>query len=49
MKINKVIETCIYSSDLESMKKFYVDIVGLSVIQEESDKLIFLKAARACY
>jgi catechol-2,3-dioxygenase len=47
MKINKVIETCIYSSDLESMKKFYVDIVGLSVIQEESDKLIFLKAGKS--
>ena len=26
MKINKVIETCIYSSNLESMKKFYVEI-----------------------
>jgi catechol-2,3-dioxygenase len=47
MKINKVIETCIYSSDLESMKKFYVEIVGLSVIQEETDKLIFLKAGKS--
>jgi catechol-2,3-dioxygenase len=47
MKINKVIETCIYSSDLESMKKFYVGILGLSVIQEEEDKLIFLKAGKS--
>jgi catechol-2,3-dioxygenase len=47
MKINKVIETCIYSSDLESMRKFYVEIVGLSVIQEETDKLIFLKAGKS--
>jgi catechol-2,3-dioxygenase len=47
MKINKVMETCIYSSDLESMKKFYVEIVGLSVIQEETDKLIFLKAGKS--
>ena len=47
MKINKVIETCIYSSDLESMKKFYVEIVGLSVIQEETGKLIFLKAGKS--
>jgi catechol-2,3-dioxygenase len=46
MKINKVVETCIYSSDLESMKKFYVGILGLSVIQEE-DKLIFLKAGKS--
>ena len=47
MKINKVIETCIYSSNLESMKKFYVEILGLSVIQEEADKLIFLKAGKS--
>jgi catechol-2,3-dioxygenase len=47
MKIKKVIETCIYSSDLESMKKFYVDTLGLSVIQEEGDKLIFLKAGKS--
>src|SRR5215204_2294806 len=47
MKINKVVETCIYSSDLESMKKFYVGILGLSVIQEEGDKLIFLKAGKS--
>jgi catechol-2,3-dioxygenase len=47
MKINKVVETCIYSSDLESMKKFYVGILGLSVIQEEEGKLIFLKAGKS--
>ena len=47
MKINKVVETCIYSSDLESMKNFYVGILGLSVIQEEGDKLIFLKAGKS--
>jgi catechol-2,3-dioxygenase len=46
IKINKVVETCIYSSDLESMKKFYVGILGLSVIQEEGHKLIFLKAGK---
>ena len=46
MKINKVIETSIYSSDLESMKKFYSGILGLSIIQEERDKLLFLKAGK---
>jgi catechol-2,3-dioxygenase len=48
MKINKVIETCIYSSDLRSMKKFYVGILGLSIIhEEEEDKLIFMKAGKS--
>jgi catechol-2,3-dioxygenase len=47
MKIKKVVETCIYSSDLESMKNFYAGILGLPVIQEEQDKLIFLKAGKS--
>jgi catechol-2,3-dioxygenase len=47
MNINKVIETCIYSFDLESMKRFYVDILGLLPIEEERDKLIFLKAGKS--
>jgi catechol-2,3-dioxygenase len=47
MNINKVIETCIYSSDLDSMKKFYVDILGLSPVEEERDKLIFLKVGKS--
>jgi catechol-2,3-dioxygenase len=47
LKINKVVETCIYSSDLKSMKKFYVGILGLSIIREEGDKLIFLKAGKS--
>lgn len=47
MRINKVVETCIYSSDLGSMKNFYAGILGLSVIQEERDKLIFLKAGKS--
>lgn len=47
MKINKVVETCIYSSDLGSMKKFYVDILGLPLIEEEKGKFIFLKAGKS--
>jgi catechol-2,3-dioxygenase len=44
MKVRKVIETCIYSRDLKSLKKFYSDVLGLEVIDEEEGKLVFLKA-----
>src|SRR5688572_22885039 len=47
MKINKVVETCIYSSDLESMKRFYAGILGLPVVQEEKNKLVFLQAGKS--
>jgi catechol-2,3-dioxygenase len=47
MKINKVVETCIYSSDLNSMKRFYAGILGLPVVQEEKGRLIFLQAGKS--
>ncbi|HEX7032284.1 MAG TPA: VOC family protein [Nitrososphaera sp.] len=47
MKINKVVETCIYSFDLDSMKNFYAGILGMPIIQEEEGKLIFLKVGKS--
>lgn len=44
MKVRKVIETCIYSRDLESLKKFYTGILGLEIVEEEEGKLVFLRA-----
>ncbi|AIC14642.1 VOC family protein [Nitrososphaera viennensis] len=44
MKVRKVIETSIYSRDLEPLKKFYSDVLGFEVIEEEKNKLVFLKA-----
>ena len=36
MNINKVVETCIYSSDLDGMKNFYTAILGLPLVQEKN-------------
>jgi catechol-2,3-dioxygenase len=47
MKISKIVETCIYSSDLAGMKRFYVDVLGLQLVQEENGKFIFLKAGKS--
>jgi len=47
MKINRITETCIYSSDLKNMKEFYVDVLGLLPIEEETDRVIFLKAGKS--
>lgn len=46
MKINKIVETCIYSQDLHGMKEFYVNIIGLSLVEEEEGKFVFLKAGK---
>jgi len=42
MNINKIIGTRMYSSDLNGMKKFYVDIRGLTLLEEEKGKARFL-------
>ncbi len=47
MKVGKIIETCIYSSDLQKMKKFYVDILGLEFVSEEDGRHVFLKAGKS--
>ena len=47
MKINKIVETCIYSFDLGRMKNFYAGVLGMPVVQEEEDKLIFLQAGKS--
>ena len=45
--ISKVFETCVYSPDLDSMKKFYAGVLGLLLVQEEEDKLICLKVGKS--
>ena len=47
MEINKIVEICIYSQDLASMKKFYTDVIGLPLVNEENGKFIFLKAGKS--
>jgi catechol 2,3-dioxygenase-like lactoylglutathione lyase family enzyme len=32
MKFRKIVESSIYSSDLEKMKEFYVDRLGLELV-----------------
>lgn len=44
MRVRRVIETCVYSRDLESLKKFYSGILGLEIVEEQEDKFVFLKA-----
>jgi catechol-2,3-dioxygenase len=46
MKINKIIETCIYTSNLEEMKNFYINYLGLDLVSEEKGRHVFLKVGK---
>ena len=47
MKFTKIIETCIYSSNLEEMKNFYINYLGLEFVSEEIGRSVFLKAGKS--
>ncbi len=46
MKFRKIVETSIYSSDLEKMKEFYVDKLGLEFVSEQGGRHVFLKTEK---
>ena len=47
MHFRKIVETCIYSSDLVKMKNFYINTLGLEFVSEEKDRHVFLKAGQS--
>ena len=47
MRLSKIIETCIYASNLEEMKNFYIKYLGLEFVSEEKGRSVFLKAGKS--
>jgi catechol 2,3-dioxygenase-like lactoylglutathione lyase family enzyme len=46
MKFRKIVETSIYSFNLEKMKEFYVDKLGLDFVSEQKGRHVFLKTEK---
>jgi catechol 2,3-dioxygenase-like lactoylglutathione lyase family enzyme len=44
MQFTQIKETCFYSSKLSAIKHFYHEILGLPIIAEAENKLIFFRA-----
>lgn len=47
MKFNRIVETCIYTANLEEMKNFYINYLGLDLVSEEKGRHVFLKAGKS--
>lgn len=47
MNIKKVVETCVYHSDLHAMKDFYTQVLGLEFISGEPGRSVFLRAGKS--
>lgn len=46
MKFRKVVETSLYSSELEKMKQFYVEKLGLELVSHQTGRHAFLKTQK---
>ncbi|MGG6460365.1 MAG: VOC family protein [Candidatus Eiseniibacteriota bacterium] len=46
MKFRKIVETSIYSSELDKMKEFYVDKLGLELVSQQRGRHVFLKTEK---
>jgi catechol-2,3-dioxygenase len=47
MMFRKIVETCIYSNELETMKDFYVYKIGLEFVSEVKGRHVFLRAGKS--
>jgi catechol 2,3-dioxygenase-like lactoylglutathione lyase family enzyme len=47
VKFEKIIETCIYTSNLQKLKDFYVNCLGLELISEEKQRSVFLRVGKS--
>ena len=43
MKVGRIVETSIYSTNLEDMKDFYVNKLGLEFVSEQKGRHVFIK------
>lgn len=49
MQIRGVLETCLYAADLAAAERFYVDVLGLSVIAREPGRHVFFRCGDAVF
>jgi catechol-2,3-dioxygenase len=47
VKFRRIVEKCIYSFDLDIMKDFYVDKIGLEFVSEVKESHVFIKAGKS--
>jgi catechol 2,3-dioxygenase-like lactoylglutathione lyase family enzyme len=49
MKIDGVLETCLYATDLPAAERFYTSVLGLEVISREPGRHVFFRTGRGVF
>jgi len=47
MKLEKVLETCLYCQDLDAAEAFYTDVLGLKIYSKVAGRHLFFKLAES--
>ena len=49
MRVDKILETCLYSQDLETSRKFYEKILGLTLHSRRGNRHLFFRCGDAMF
>ena len=49
MRVDGILETCLYATDLEAAERFYADVIGLEVYSRERDRHVFFRCGTTMF
>jgi catechol 2,3-dioxygenase-like lactoylglutathione lyase family enzyme len=49
MRVDAVLETCLYASDLDAAERFYADVIGLELYSREPGRHAFFRCGAAMF
>ena len=49
MKPDRILETCLYVTDLDAARAFYMDILGLEFVMQEAGRHVFLRCGDSMF
>ena len=49
MKVQRIVETCLYAEDLNAAEKFYVDVLGLQLYSRDPGRHVFFQCGEAMF
>ncbi|MCS7057526.1 MAG: VOC family protein [Meiothermus sp.] len=49
MRLDGVLETCLYAADLEAARRFYQEVLGLELVAEQAGRHLFFRAGEGMF
>ncbi|RIH84930.1 Metallothiol transferase FosB [Meiothermus luteus] len=49
MRVDGVLETCLYATDLEAVRRFYQEVLGLELFAEQAGRHLFFRVGQGVF